>query len=153
MTVALDHLTIDLSYCRSPIISRRQQSQLPACSYLYVCRLGQPSQFTLFPTGYPRQPGYSGMTGPNYPGGPSMGSPLNPMSGQGGGGAYSGMPPGRMGPGQMGSRPYGPGMSPNMGGIPPQVASGMCPPPGMNRKPQDPTSAGMHPGPSNSIHR
>ncbi|XP_034157369.2 AT-rich interactive domain-containing protein 1A [Pangasianodon hypophthalmus] len=105
------------------------------------------------PQGYPRQPGYGGMPGPNYPGGPSMGSPMNPMSGQGGGGAYSGMPPGRMGPGQMGSRPYGPGMSPNMGGIPPQVASGMCPPPGMNRKPQDPTSAGMHHGPSNSIHR
>ncbi|XP_027013211.1 AT-rich interactive domain-containing protein 1A isoform X1 [Tachysurus fulvidraco] len=109
------------------------------------------------PQGYPRQPGYGSMPGPNYPGGPSMGSPINPMSGQGGGGAYSGMPPGRMGPGQMGSRPYGPGpgpgMSPNMGGIPPQVASGMCPPPSMNRKPQDPTSAGLQHGPSNSIHR
>lgn len=93
------------------------------------------------------------MPGPNYPGGPGMGSPMNPMSGQGGGGAYSGMPPGRIGPGQMGSRPYGPGMSPNMSGIPPQVASGMCPPPGMNRKPQDPTSAGMHHVPSNSVHR
>ncbi|XP_060760958.1 AT-rich interactive domain-containing protein 1A isoform X2 [Neoarius graeffei] len=105
------------------------------------------------PQGYPRQQGYAGMPGANYPGGPGMGSPMNPMSGQGGGSAYSGMPPGRMGPGQMGSRPYGPGMSPNMAGIPPQVASGMCPPPGMNRKPQDPTSAGMHHGPSNSIHR
>ncbi|KAF5893174.1 AT-rich interactive domain-containing protein 1A-like, partial [Clarias magur] len=107
------------------------------------------------PQGYPRQPGYSGMPGPNYPGGPSMGSPMNPMSGQGGGGAYSGMPPGRVGPGpgQMGSRPYGTGMSPNMAGIPPQVASGMCPPPGMNRKSQDSSSAGMHHGPANSIHR
>ncbi|KAF7686229.1 AT-rich interactive domain-containing protein 1A [Silurus meridionalis] len=98
--------------------------------------------------GYPRQPGYGGIPGPNYAGGPSMGNPINPMSGQGGGGAYSGMPPGR-----MGSRPYGPGMSPNMGAIPPQVASGMCPPPGMNRKAQDPPSAGMHHGPLNSIHR
>ncbi|TSO05451.1 AT-rich interactive domain-containing protein 1A [Bagarius yarrelli] len=109
------------------------------------------------PQGYQRQPGYSGMSGPNYPGGPNMGSPMNPMSGQGGGGAYSGMPPGRMGPGQIGSRPYGPnpgpGISPNMSGIPPQVASGMCPPPGMNRKAQDLSAPSMHHGPSNSIHR
>ncbi len=91
-----------------------------------------------------------------------MGGSINPMAGQGGGGQYGGMPPGRMGPGQMATRPYGPGMGPNMGsnmgpnmgGMPPQVASGMCPPPGMNRKPQDPVvAAGMHHGPSNSIHR
>ncbi len=85
-----------------------------------------------------------------------MGGSINPMAGQGGGGQYGGMPPGRMGPGQMATRPYGPGMGPNMGpnmgGMPPQVVSGMCPPPGMNRKPQDP-AAGMHHGPSNSIHR
>ncbi len=89
------------------------------------------------------------MPNANYPSGPG----INPMAGQGGGGGqYGGMPPGRMVPGQMGTRPYGPGMGPNMGGMPPQVASGMCPPPGMNRKPQDPV-AGMHHGPSNSIHR
>uniref|UniRef100_A0A8C1ARF8 AT rich interactive domain 1Ab (SWI-like) n=1 Tax=Cyprinus carpio carpio TaxID=630221 RepID=A0A8C1ARF8_CYPCA len=106
------------------------------------------------PQGYPRPPGYGGMPNANYPGGPGMGGSMNPMAGQGGGGSYGGMPPGRMGPGQMGTRPYGPGMGPNMGGMPPQVASGMCPPPGMNRKPQDPAAAaGMHHGPSNSIHR
>ncbi|XP_037386852.1 AT-rich interactive domain-containing protein 1A isoform X3 [Pygocentrus nattereri] len=103
--------------------------------------------------GYPRQPGYSNMPSTNYPGGPGMGGSMNPMAGQGGGGPYGGMPPGRLAPGQMGTRPFGPGMTPNMGGMPPQVASGMCPPPGMNRKPQDPASAGMHHGPSNSIHR
>ncbi|KAI4873030.1 hypothetical protein NFI96_028193 [Prochilodus magdalenae] len=105
------------------------------------------------PQGYPRQPGYSSMPSTNYPGGPGMGGSMNPMAGQGGGGPYGGMPPGRMAPGQMGTRPYGPGMGPNMGGMPPQVASGMCPPPGMNRKPQDAASSGMHHGPSNSIHR
>ncbi|KAG1947487.1 AT-rich interactive domain-containing protein 1A [Pimephales promelas] len=105
------------------------------------------------PQGYPRPPGYGGMPNANYPGGPGMSGSMNPMAGQGGGGPYGGMPPGRMGPGQMGTRPYGPGIAPNMGGMPPQVASGMCPPPGMNRKPQDPAAAGMHHGPSNSIHR
>ncbi len=109
-------------------------------------------------TGYPRPPGYGNMPNANYPSGPGMGGSINPMAGQGGGGQYGGMPPGRMGPGQMGTRPYGPGMGPNMGpnmgGMPPQVTSGMCPPPGMNRKPQDPVAvAGMHHGPSNSIHR
>ncbi|XP_038822779.1 AT-rich interactive domain-containing protein 1A-like isoform X2 [Salvelinus namaycush] len=104
------------------------------------------------PQGYPRQPGYSGMPNANYPGGPGG---MNPMPGQAGGAPYAGMPPGRMGPGQMGARPYGPGMGPNMGpGIPPQVTSGMCPPPGMNRKgpggPPDAASA-MHHG-ANSIH-
>lgn len=105
------------------------------------------------PQGYPRQPGYGGMPGTNYSGVPGMGGSMNPVVGQGGGGPYGGMPPGRMGPGQMGARPYGSGMSPNMGGMPPQVSSGMCPPPGMNRKPQDPTLAGMPHGPPNSIHR
>ncbi|XDV34436.1 hypothetical protein PO909_004594 [Leuciscus waleckii] len=94
------------------------------------------------PQGYPRPPGYGGMPNANYPGGPGMSGSMNPMAGQGGGGPYGGMPPGRMGP----------GIAPNMGGMPPQVASGMCPPPGMNRKPQDPVAAGMHHGPSNSIH-
>uniref|UniRef100_A0A3Q3WMP7 ARID domain-containing protein n=1 Tax=Mola mola TaxID=94237 RepID=A0A3Q3WMP7_MOLML len=47
---------------------------------------------------------------------------------------YGSMPTGRLGPGQMGARPYGPGMASNMGGIHPQVGSGMCPPAGMNRK-------------------
>ncbi|KAK2887288.1 hypothetical protein Q8A67_015516 [Cirrhinus molitorella] len=105
------------------------------------------------PQGYPRPPGYGGMPNANFPGGPGMSGSMNPMAGQGGGGPYGGMPPGRMAPGQMGTRPYGPGMGPNMGAMPPQVASGMCPPPGMNRKPQDPAAAGMHHGPSNSIHR
>uniref|UniRef100_A0A6Q2Y8P6 ARID domain-containing protein n=1 Tax=Esox lucius TaxID=8010 RepID=A0A6Q2Y8P6_ESOLU len=113
------------------------------------------------PQGYPRQPGYSGMPNANYPGGPGGMNPgMNPMPGQAGGAPYAGMPPGRMGPGQMGARPYGPGpgMGPNMGpGLPPQVASGMCPPPGMNRKgpggPQDAASAMLHGGPgANSIH-
>ncbi|KAJ7991414.1 hypothetical protein DPEC_G00283590 [Dallia pectoralis] len=114
------------------------------------------------PQGYPRQPGYTGMPNANYPGGPGG---MNPMPGQAGGAPYAGMPPGRMGPGQMGpgqmaARPYGPGpgMGPNMGpGMPPQVASGMCPPPGMNRKgpggPPDPASVMHHGGPGgNSIH-
>lgn len=79
---------------------------------------------------------------------------MNPMAGQGGGQPYTGMPPGRMPPNQMGARPYGsnmgPNMPPNMGNMPPQVGSGMCPPPGMNRKPQDP-AAMQHPA-TNSLH-
>ncbi|KAM9310317.1 AT-rich interactive domain-containing protein 1A isoform 2-T2 [Pholidichthys leucotaenia] len=112
------------------------------------------------PQGYPRQPGYGNMSNANYPG-PGMGS-MNPMTGQGGGPPYPGMPPGRMPPNQMGPRPYGPNMGPNMnqsmgpnmppnmGNIPHQVGSGMCPPPGMNRKPQDPTVM-QHPS-TNSMH-
>lgn len=101
------------------------------------------------PQGYPRQPGYTGMQNANYPSGPGMSGTINPMSGQGSGPPYAGIPPGRMGPGQMGARPYGPGMGSNMGNIPPQMGSGMCPPPGMNRKDGAPA---MHHGPSNSIH-
>uniref|UniRef100_H3CWA3 AT-rich interaction domain 1A n=1 Tax=Tetraodon nigroviridis TaxID=99883 RepID=H3CWA3_TETNG len=95
--------------------------------------------------GYPRQPGYGSMPNTNYPG-VGMG-PMNPMAGQGAGSPYSGMPPGRMPPNQMGARPYGPN---NMANMPAQVGSGMCPPPGMNRKPQDP-AAMQHP-PSNAMH-
>lgn len=62
------------------------------------------------------------------------------IHGQGGMPQYGG----RMGHSTMGNRPYGP----NMGNMPPQVASGMCPPPGMNRKAQE--AAGMH-GTANSI--
>uniref|UniRef100_A0A8C7NW70 AT rich interactive domain 1Ab (SWI-like) n=1 Tax=Oncorhynchus mykiss TaxID=8022 RepID=A0A8C7NW70_ONCMY len=103
------------------------------------------------PQGYPRQPGYSGMPNANYPGGPGG------MPGQAGGAPYAGMPPGRMGPGQMAARPYGPGMGPNMGpGMPPQVTSGMCPPPGMNRKgpggPPDVAST-MHHGANSILNR
>lgn len=98
--------------------------------------------------GYPRQPGYTGMPNANYPSGPSMGGSMNPMPGQGSGAPYGNMPPGRIGPGQMGARPYGPGMASNMGAMPPQVTSGMCPPPGMNRK----DGPAMHHGPTNSIH-
>ncbi|XP_061616536.1 AT-rich interactive domain-containing protein 1A isoform X4 [Phyllopteryx taeniolatus] len=102
------------------------------------------------PQGYPRPPGYSGMPNANYPSGPGMGGSLNPMPGQGSGAPYGNMPPGgRVVPGQMGTRPYGPGMGSNMGNIPPQVVSGMCPPPGMNRKDGGPS---MHHGPTNSIH-
>ncbi|KAM4581489.1 AT-rich interactive domain-containing protein 1A isoform 1-T1 [Odontesthes bonariensis] len=112
------------------------------------------------PQGYPRQPGYGNMPNANYPG-PGMGT-VNPMAGQSGGPPYAGMPPGRMPPNQMGARPYGPNMGPNigptmgpnmppnMGNMPPQVGSGMCPPPGMNRKPQDPTA--MHHPATNSMH-
>ncbi|XP_058853531.1 AT-rich interactive domain-containing protein 1A-like isoform X2 [Acipenser ruthenus] len=96
------------------------------------------------PQGYPRQPNYAGMPNTSYPG-PGMAGTMNPMSGQGGGPAYTGMPPGRMGPGQMGARPYGPNMGPNMGNMPPQVTSGMCPPPaGLNRKAQEAAAAAMH---------
>ncbi|XP_034031049.1 AT-rich interactive domain-containing protein 1A isoform X2 [Thalassophryne amazonica] len=104
------------------------------------------------PQGYPRQPGYGNMPNANYPGS-GMG-PMNPMAGQGGGPPYAGIPPGRMAPSQMGARPYGPNMGPNMppnmGNMPPQVGSGMCPPPGMNRKPQD-AGAMQHPA-TNSLH-
>lgn len=106
------------------------------------------------PQGYPRQPGYSGMPNSNYPG-PGMGGSMNPMSGQGGGPPLSGMPPSRMPHGQMTGRPYVPSMGhnmgPNMGNMPPQVGSGMCPPPVLNRKPQDPAPAMQH-GATNSIH-
>ncbi|XP_011483260.1 AT-rich interactive domain-containing protein 1A isoform X1 [Oryzias latipes] len=105
------------------------------------------------PQGYPR-PVYGNMPNANYPG---MGS-INPMAGQGGGPQYAGIPPGRMTSNQMGARPYGPnvgpGMGPNMphnhGNMPPQVGSGMCPPPVINRKPQDPTPM-PHPA-TNSMH-
>ncbi|XP_015804544.3 AT-rich interactive domain-containing protein 1A isoform X1 [Nothobranchius furzeri] len=104
--------------------------------------------------GYPRQPAYGNMPNANYPG-PAMGS-MNPMAGQGGGPPYAGMPPGRMPPNQMGARPYGPNMGPNMppnmGNMPPQVGSGMCPPPGMNRKPQDPTAM-QHPSSNSMLNR
>lgn len=97
------------------------------------------------------------MPNANYPG-PGIGGSMNPMSGQGGGPMYPGMPSARLPHGQMGARPYGPNMGPNMspnmgpnmGNMPPQVGSGMCPPPGLNRKPQD--AAAMQHGPSNSIH-
>ncbi|KAM8870006.1 AT-rich interactive domain-containing protein 1A isoform 4-T4 [Spinachia spinachia] len=108
------------------------------------------------PQGYPRQPGYGNMPNANYTG-PGIG-PINSMGGQGGGPPYVGMPPGRMPPNQMGARPYGPSMGPNMGpnmppnmgNMPPQVGSGMGPPPGMNRKPPDPTAL-QHPA-TNSMH-
>ncbi|XP_023186371.1 AT-rich interactive domain-containing protein 1A-like isoform X1 [Xiphophorus maculatus] len=110
------------------------------------------------PQGYPRQPAYGNMPNANYPG-PGMGS-MNPMAGQGGGPPYAGIPPGRMPPNQMGARPYGPNMGPsmgpnmppNMGNMPPQVSSGMCPPPGMNRKPQDP-AAMQHPSSNSMLNR
>lgn len=94
------------------------------------------------------------MPNANYPG-PGMGGSMNPMSGQGGGPPFSGMPPSRMPHGQMGGRPYGPNvgpnMGPNMGSIPQQVGSAMCPPPGLNRKPQEAAAAMQH-GSTNSIH-
>ncbi|MEQ2218260.1 hypothetical protein XENOCAPTIV_000624, partial [Xenoophorus captivus] len=99
--------------------------------------------------GYPRQPGYTGMPNTNYPSGTGMGSSMSPMPGQGSGVPYGSMPSGRIGPGQMGPRPYAPSMGANIGSMPPQVGSGMCPPPGMNRKDGGPT---MHHGPANSIH-
>uniref|UniRef100_A0A673HL10 AT-rich interactive domain-containing protein 1A-like n=1 Tax=Sinocyclocheilus rhinocerous TaxID=307959 RepID=A0A673HL10_9TELE len=109
------------------------------------------------PQGYPRQPGYSGMPNANYTG-PGMGGSMNPMSGQGGGPMFAGMPSARMPHGQIGARPFGPNMGPNMSpnmgpnmaNMPPQVGTGMCPPPGLNRKPQD--AASMQHGPANSIH-
>uniref|UniRef100_A0A674BVT0 AT-rich interaction domain 1A n=1 Tax=Salmo trutta TaxID=8032 RepID=A0A674BVT0_SALTR len=113
------------------------------------------------PQGYPRQPGYNNMPNANYPG-PGMGNPMNsgpgianPMSGQGGL-PYAGIPPGRMPAGQMGVRPYGPNMvpnmPPNMGNMPPQVGSGMCPPPGLNRKAQEAAAVVMQHAATNSIH-
>uniref|UniRef100_A0AAX7VTP5 ARID domain-containing protein n=1 Tax=Astatotilapia calliptera TaxID=8154 RepID=A0AAX7VTP5_ASTCA len=101
------------------------------------------------PPGYPRQPGYTGMPNANYPSGPGMGGSMNPIPGQGSGAPYGSMPPGRIGPGQMGTRPYGPAMASNMAGMPPQVGSGMCPPPVMTRKDGGPS---VHHGPTNSIH-
>ncbi|TNN86081.1 AT-rich interactive domain-containing protein 1A [Liparis tanakae] len=105
------------------------------------------------PQGYPRQPGYTGMPNANYPTGPGMSGSMNPMPGQASGAPYGGggggVPPGRIGPGQMGARPFGPAMASNMAGMPPQVASGMCPPPAMNRKDGGPA---MHHGPANSVH-
>ncbi|XP_047214102.1 AT-rich interactive domain-containing protein 1A isoform X1 [Girardinichthys multiradiatus] len=110
------------------------------------------------PQGYPRQPTYGNMPNANYPG-PGMGS-INPMAGQGGGPPYAGMPPGRMATNQMGARPYSPNMGPSMGpnmpptmsNMPPQVTSGMCPPPGLNRKPQDPTAM-QHPSNNSILNR
>uniref|UniRef100_A0A4W5KGP0 AT-rich interaction domain 1A n=1 Tax=Hucho hucho TaxID=62062 RepID=A0A4W5KGP0_9TELE len=114
------------------------------------------------PQGYPRQPGYNNMPNANYPGpgmgnpmNPGPGNPMNPMSGQGGP-PYAGIPPGRMPPGQVGVRPYGPNMGPNMppnmGNMPPQVGSGMCPPPGLNRKAQEAAAVVMQHAATNSIH-
>lgn len=100
--------------------------------------------------GYPRQPGYTGMPNANYPTGPGMSGSMNPMPGQGSGAPYGNIPPGRIGPGQMGARPFGPAMvAANMAGMPPPVASGMCPPPVMTRKDGVPA---MHHGPTNSVH-
>ncbi|XP_062414455.1 AT-rich interactive domain-containing protein 1A isoform X2 [Pungitius pungitius] len=100
------------------------------------------------PQGYPRQPAYTGMPNANYPTGPAgMSGSMNPIPGQGSGAPYGGIPPGRIGPAQMGPRPFGPAMAANMAGMPPQVASGMCPPPAMNRKEGGPS---MHHGPANN---
>lgn len=92
--------------------------------------------------GYPRQPNYNAMPNAGYSGGGM--APLvagGQMHGQGGMPQYAG----RMAHSAIGNRQYGP----NMGSMPPQVGSGMCPPPGgMNRKAQD--AAGMH-GTANSI--
>ncbi|XP_009871880.1 PREDICTED: AT-rich interactive domain-containing protein 1A [Apaloderma vittatum] len=96
--------------------------------------------------GYPRQPNYNAMSNANYPS-PGMGGSMNPMAagsqmhGQSGVPPYSGLPPGRMSHAAMGNRPYGP----NMANMPPQVGTGMCPPPGgMNRKAQEAAAAAMH---------
>ncbi|XP_075378329.1 AT-rich interactive domain-containing protein 1A isoform X3 [Mycteria americana] len=96
--------------------------------------------------GYPRQPNYNAMSNANYPS-PGMGGSMNPMGagsqmhGQTGVPPYSGLPPGRMSHAAMGNRPYGP----NMANMPPQVGTGMCPPPGgMNRKAQEAAAAAMH---------
>nr|XP_033810702.1 AT-rich interactive domain-containing protein 1A [Geotrypetes seraphini] len=95
--------------------------------------------------GYSRQPNYNAMPNANYSS-PGMGGGMNPMGassqmhGQTGVPQYSGLPPGRMSHAAMGNRPYGP----NLGNMPPQVGSGMCPPPGgMNRKAQE-AAAAMH---------
>ncbi|KYO37051.1 AT-rich interactive domain-containing protein 1B [Alligator mississippiensis] len=96
--------------------------------------------------GYPRQPNYNAMPNANYPS-PGMGGTMNPMGagsqmhGQTGVPPYTGLPPGRMSHATMGNRPYGP----NMANMPPQVGTGMCPPPGgMNRKAQEAAAAAMH---------
>ncbi|XP_018104067.2 AT-rich interactive domain-containing protein 1A isoform X1 [Xenopus laevis] len=90
--------------------------------------------------GYPRQPNYNTIPNAGYSAGGMV--PLvagGQMHGQGGMPQYTG----RMGHSGMGNRPYGP----NMGSMPPQVGSGMCPPPaGMNRKAQE--AAGMHATPN-----
>lgn len=97
------------------------------------------------PGGYPRQPNYNALPNANYPNAGMAGS-INPMSaggqmhGQPGIPPYGTLPPGRMSHASMGNRPYGP----NMANMPPQVGSGMCPPPGgMNRKTQE-TAVAMH---------
>ncbi|XP_006862316.1 PREDICTED: AT-rich interactive domain-containing protein 1A isoform X2 [Chrysochloris asiatica] len=95
--------------------------------------------------GYPRQPNYNALPNANYPSAGMAGS-MNPMGaggqmhGQPGIPPYGTLPPGRMSHASMGNRPYGP----NMANMPPQVGSGMCPPPGgMNRKTQE-TAVAMH---------
>ncbi|XP_010217220.1 PREDICTED: AT-rich interactive domain-containing protein 1A [Tinamus guttatus] len=103
--------------------------------------------------GYPRQPNYNAMSNANYPS-PGMGGSINPMGagsqmhGQSGVPPYSGLPPGRMSHAAMGNRPYGP----NMANMPPQVGTGMCPPPGgMNRKAQEAAAAAAMHVAANSI--
>ncbi|XP_055117155.1 AT-rich interactive domain-containing protein 1A isoform X3 [Symphalangus syndactylus] len=95
--------------------------------------------------GYPRQPNYNALPNANYPSA-GMAGGINPMGaggqmhGQPGIPPYGTLPPGRMSHASMGNRPYGP----NMANMPPQVGSGMCPPPGgMNRKTQE-TAVAMH---------
>ncbi|XP_066494431.1 AT-rich interactive domain-containing protein 1A isoform X1 [Tiliqua scincoides] len=101
--------------------------------------------------GYPRQPNYNAMPNANYPS-PGMGGSMNPMGagsqlhGQTGVPPYPGLPPGRMSHATMGNRPYGP----NMANMPPQVGTGMCPPPG-GRKAQEAAAAAMHAAAVNSI--
>ncbi|KAM8796209.1 AT-rich interactive domain-containing protein 1A isoform 2-T2 [Eudromia elegans] len=103
--------------------------------------------------GYPRQPNYNAMSNANYPS-PGMGASINPMGagnqmhGQTGVPPYTGLPPGRMSHATMGNRPYGP----NMANMPPQVGTGMCPPPGgMNRKAQEAAAAAAMHVAANSI--
>nr|XP_020662559.1 AT-rich interactive domain-containing protein 1A isoform X2 [Pogona vitticeps] len=102
--------------------------------------------------GYPRQPNYNAMPNANYPS-PGMGGTMNPMGaggqihGQTGVPPYPGLPPGRgLTHAAMGNRPYGP----NMANMPPQVGTGMCPPPG-GRKAQEAAAAAMHAAAVNSI--
>ncbi|XP_061454042.1 AT-rich interactive domain-containing protein 1A isoform X2 [Rhineura floridana] len=102
--------------------------------------------------GYPRQPSYSAMPNANYPS-PGMGGTMNPMGAgsqihsQTGVPPYPGLPPGRgLSHAAMGNRPYGP----NMANMPPQVGTGMCPPPG-GRKAQEAAAAAMHAAAVNSI--
>ncbi|XP_076827809.1 AT-rich interactive domain-containing protein 1A isoform X2 [Brachyhypopomus gauderio] len=96
------------------------------------------------PQGYPRQQGYSGMPNANYPG-PGMGGSMNPVPGQGGGAPFSGMQPGRMPPGQMGARPYGPNMGPNMA---PNMGQNMAPNMGQNMAPSMGANMGPNMGPN-----